>query len=106
MQSNGGPETQDQLKKAHQDLQDAADAIDEHTYAIVEQGIILGSVERRLADFPAMRDDRIVYQCWLAGETEITHWHEVDAGGLTAASRCRTCTGRTKWGRRAPGTGS
>jgi hypothetical protein len=80
MQSNGGGSTQDKLEQAQQDLQDAEDSIDEHAYAIVERGIILRSVERGLVDFPAMRDNRIVYLCWLAGETEITHWHEIDAG--------------------------
>ena len=79
-QSNGGTETQDQLEQAHQDLQDAEDGIDEHAYAIVERGMVLRSVERGLVDFPAMRDGRKVYLCWLKGEKEITHWHEVDAG--------------------------
>ena len=80
MQSNGGVQSEEQLIQAQQDLQDAEDAIDEHTYAIVERGIILRSVERGLVDFPAMRDGRIVHLCWLAGENEINHWHDVDVG--------------------------
>ena len=42
MQANGGTQTQDQLEQAQQDLQDAEDGVDEHSYAIVERGIILG----------------------------------------------------------------
>ena len=80
MQSNGGTETQDQLDQAHQELQGAEDGIDEHTYAIVERGIILRGVEHALVDFPAMRGGRKVYLCWLVGEKEISQWHEVDAG--------------------------
>ena len=80
MQSNGEVPVQEQFEHAQQDLQDAEDAIDEHTYAIVELGIILRSVERGLIDFPAMRDGRNVYLRWLAGENEIKHWHEVDVG--------------------------
>ena len=80
MQSNGGASMQDQLEQAQQDLQEAEDGIDEHADAIVERGIILRSVEHGLVDFPAMRDDRIVYLCWLPGEREITHWHELDTG--------------------------
>ena len=33
-----------------------------------------------LVDFPAMHEDREVYLCWRLGESEITHWHETDAG--------------------------
>ena len=80
MQSNGGTERQDQLAQAHQELQDAEDGIDEHTYGLVERGIILRDLERALVDFPAMRGGRKVYLCWLVGEKEISHWHEVDAG--------------------------
>ena len=56
MQSNGGVRAQERIKQAQQDLQDAEEAIDKHTYAIVERGIIIiRSVERGLVDFPAMR---------------------------------------------------
>jgi hypothetical protein len=25
-------------------------------------------------------DDRLVYLCWKLGESEVLHWHELDAG--------------------------
>jgi hypothetical protein len=80
MQSNGGVHSERQLVRAQKDVQDAEHAIDEHAHAIVERGIILRSVEQGLVDFPAMRDGRIVYLCWVAGENEIKNWHEADTG--------------------------
>jgi Uncharacterized conserved protein (DUF2203) len=42
--------------------------------------VILRDVENGLIDFPAIRDGREVYLCWLVDEDEITHWHPLDAG--------------------------
>ena len=33
-----------------------------------------------LVDFPAELDGRQVYLCWKLGESEVLHWHEIDAG--------------------------
>jgi hypothetical protein len=33
-----------------------------------------------LIDFPSQMDGRIVYLCWKLGESEVLHWHELDAG--------------------------
>jgi hypothetical protein len=33
-----------------------------------------------LIDFPCWMDGREVYLCWRQGETEVAHWHEIDAG--------------------------
>lgn len=33
-----------------------------------------------LCDFLSLRDGREVYLCWLLGEPEVLHWHELDAG--------------------------
>ncbi|HEV2075352.1 MAG TPA: DUF2203 domain-containing protein [Thermoleophilaceae bacterium] len=42
--------------------------------------VVLRDLDRGLVDFPALRDGREVYLCWLEGETEISFWHEPDAG--------------------------
>jgi hypothetical protein len=42
--------------------------------------IVLRDLERGLIDFPAVRDDREVYLCWLEGEVDIEFWHDLDAG--------------------------
>jgi hypothetical protein len=42
--------------------------------------IVLRDLDRGLVDFPALRDDREVYLCWLEGEDEIGYWHDLEAG--------------------------
>jgi hypothetical protein len=42
-------------------------------------GVEVKSLEG-LVDFRAMRSGRQVFLCWQAGESQITHWHELDAG--------------------------
>jgi hypothetical protein len=45
-----------------------------------EAEIVLRDLDRGLVDFPAIRDDREVYLCWLEGEDEISYWHDLEAG--------------------------
>jgi hypothetical protein len=45
-----------------------------------EQQIVLRDLDRGLVDFPAVRDGREVYLCWIEGEDEIAFWHDLDAG--------------------------
>jgi hypothetical protein len=42
--------------------------------------IVLRDLDRGLVDFPAIRDDREVYLCWVEGEDEIGYWHDLEAG--------------------------
>jgi hypothetical protein len=42
--------------------------------------IVVRNVDRGLVDFPALRDGREVYLCWLVSEPDIGFWHELDAG--------------------------
>jgi hypothetical protein len=42
--------------------------------------IVLRDLERGLVDFPALRDGREVYLCWVEGEEEVSYWHELEAG--------------------------
>jgi hypothetical protein len=45
-----------------------------------EAEVVLRDLDRGLVDFPSLRDDREVYLCWLEGEDEIGHWHELETG--------------------------
>jgi hypothetical protein len=46
-----------------------------------EMEIVLRDLERGLVDFPALRDEREVYLCWVEQEEdEISFWHDLDAG--------------------------
>ena len=47
---------------------------------ITDRGIIVRDVGRGLVDFPAYRDDREVYLCWLRGEKQIDFWHGTNEG--------------------------
>jgi hypothetical protein len=42
--------------------------------------VVLRDLDRGLVDFPAIRDGREVYLCWLEGEDEIRHWHDLETG--------------------------
>ena len=42
--------------------------------------VVLRDLDRGLVDFPAIRDDREVYLCWVEGEDEISYWHDLEAG--------------------------
>ena len=80
MQSNGGARARRELEEASRAHQAARRSIDEGLQAVIERGIIVRSVERGLVDFPSERDGRTVHLCWVAGEPEITQWHETDVG--------------------------
>lgn len=43
-------------------------------------GVEVRDLDTGLIDFPARRDDRIVFLCWQLGEGPIAWWHEVDEG--------------------------
>lgn len=42
--------------------------------------VVLRDVDRGLIDFPAIREGREVYLCWLLDEAEVRFWHDPDAG--------------------------
>lgn len=42
--------------------------------------VVLRDLDRGLVDFPARRDGREVYLCWMEGEGEIAFWHDPDSG--------------------------
>ncbi|MGA2469080.1 MAG: DUF2203 domain-containing protein [Solirubrobacteraceae bacterium] len=71
--SNGGGAPGKQVGEAFLDLQAAVLALD-------EREIVLRDLDRGLIDFPAIRDGREVYLCWIDGEEDIGFWHELDAG--------------------------
>jgi hypothetical protein len=37
-------------------------------------------IDQGLVDFPALRDGRVVFLCWMVDEPEIGYWHEIDDG--------------------------
>jgi hypothetical protein len=71
--SNGGGALGKQVGEAFLELQAGVVALD-------EREIVLRDLDRGLVDFPAIRDSREVYLCWIDGEQDIEFWHELDAG--------------------------
>ncbi len=70
---NGGGSPGKQVGEAFLTLQAGVAALD-------QRDIVLRDLDRGLIDFPAIRDGREVYLCWIDGEEDIAFWHELDAG--------------------------
>lgn len=47
---------------------------------ICSEGCHLKDLESGLVDFPTLWEGREVYLCWKLGESEVGHWHEIEAG--------------------------
>lgn len=45
-----------------------------------EFGVVVKDLDKGLCDFYALKGDRLVFLCWHLGETEVAHWHTLDAG--------------------------
>lgn len=43
-------------------------------------GVEIKDIERGLCDFPALREGRVVYLCWVLGEDCVEWWHDIEAG--------------------------
>ena len=43
-------------------------------------GVEIKDIERGLCDFPALREGRVVYLCWVLGEDCIEWWHDLESG--------------------------
>lgn len=56
------------------------DAMHETVQEIQNMGVEVKDLDMGLVDFPALRDDRIVYLCWMVDEPEIAFWHDLDTG--------------------------
>ena len=57
-------------------IQQAKDAIEE----IDSIGVQVKDLDTGLLDFPCRLEGEIILLCWKMGESEITHWHTVEAG--------------------------
>ncbi len=55
-------------------------AVMERLQSIHSLGVEVKDLERGLCDFPAWREGRVVYLCWLLGEDRIEWWHDLETG--------------------------
>ena len=61
------------VERLNRDLRSAAGHLS-------ELGIEVKDPEKGLVDFYHQRDGRVVYLCYILGETDIGFWHELQAG--------------------------
>ena len=52
----------------------------ESMFELRDREIVLRDLDRGLVDFPALRNGKEIYLCWLEGEEEIGFWHDPGAG--------------------------
>ena len=79
--SGNGAASKDQEVRDQQETIDALTRqLRQNVQEITERGIILRDLERGLVDFPAHREGREVYLCWIRGEPQIEFWHGTNEG--------------------------
>ena len=88
----------EELTQVEEELEKEIGQLQEFIDELEQLGIELKDISRGLIDFRSIMDGREVYLCWLLGEDEIAHWHELDAGfagrqSLLAASASHGKTG-------------
>ncbi|HTA77743.1 MAG TPA: DUF2203 domain-containing protein [bacterium] len=47
---------------------------------LFQLGAHLKDLNRGLIDFYSLRDEEVVFLCWIEGESEIQHWHTIEGG--------------------------
>ena len=57
-----------------------AEMISNGVSAIHRRGCVIKDLDSGLLDFYALNGDRLVFLCWKLGESEVAHWHPIDAG--------------------------
>jgi len=72
----------DELAEMEKGIVRDARRLEEYVDELQELGVEAKGAIEGLIDFPSMMDGRVVYLCWKLGESEVMHWHELDAGFL------------------------
>lgn len=78
--TNGHGETDARLGATRRAIDSAAERMARAAQEVQDRGILLRDAQRGLVDFPALREGREIFLCWLLGEGDVAYWHETDAG--------------------------
>ena len=70
----------EELNQVEDDLDKEVTELQQFILELEDLGVELKDITRGLVDFRALIEGREVYLCWLLGEEEVSHWHELDAG--------------------------
>jgi hypothetical protein len=76
--SEGGES--DEQVALRQEVDDFAHRVNGFINELSDVGCVFKGFEGGLVDFRSRLGDRDIYLCWKLGESEVAHWHEVDAG--------------------------
>ena len=69
-----------EIEAAREALQVAATQLQALIAQLESTGAELKGIDEGLVDFPSLREGRVVYLCWRAGEETISYWHELETG--------------------------
>lgn len=70
----------EEMVEAESQLEHELETLQGYIEELSDLGIEVKDASRGLVDFCSLLDGREVYLCWLLGEEEVGHWHELDAG--------------------------
>jgi len=70
----------EEVAQVEADLENEVAVLQGYVEELETLGVGVKDLSRGLVDFRARMDGREVYLCWLLGEEEVSHWHELDAG--------------------------
>jgi hypothetical protein len=90
-QPTAGDLYSEELAQIEEELQKDTRRLQEYVDELRHLGVEPKGGPEGLVDFPSLMDGRLVYLCWKLDESEVVHWHELDAGfggrqSLTAGS--------------------
>lgn len=80
VRTNGHGDTDARLAATRRAMEQVTERLSRLANEVQERGILLRDPQQGLVDFPSRREGRVVFLCWVAGETDVGFWHDVDAG--------------------------
>ena len=78
--NNGHSSSEGDIEKARKDMESFIEDFQKVLGLISNEGVLVRHVQSGLIDFPALREGREIYLCWIRGEAEIEFWHETNVG--------------------------
>lgn len=80
--AGAAPENPDHIEFEHLKLrkQTLGERIGRGIRAVHARGCVLKDLDRGLVDFYSLHGDRLIFLCWQLSETEVSHWHSLEAG--------------------------
>ena len=70
----------EELSQIEEELEKDSLRLQEYVEELRQLGVEPKNGPEGLVDFPALLEGRPIYLCWRLGESEVLHWHDLDAG--------------------------